>query len=130
MTPISHFSVYQTSLTNVTEQLVRDAVADLAKQLNATVITNMESVYWEHERVLIGLKSNELPNGIGVRVENGQLVICGDSYGQQAGFARLQQMIPEYVKLYKVKQKAKATAGVKSTQIRVREKELELVVGY
>jgi hypothetical protein len=131
---MSHFTVYTTALGEVTVQLVQDAVAELAKQIGATLITSMTSTYWEREKVLTGLKSAEVPNGIGVRVQNGQLQICGDPYQQHAGYAKLQSMIPKYVEMYKVKLSAKnkCVGGLraKSARIQIKERALELVVGY
>lgn len=125
---MSHFTTYRTALKNLTEAAVRDAVADLAKQLGATVITHMNSYYWDRQNILIGLVTKDLPNGIGVRVENGQLLIVGDPYGQKLAYERMQKLIPSYVKIHKVKLQAKnARLATKTT---IREREVELVVNY
>ena len=129
MNKISHFSVYKIALKNLTATAVVDALKELAKELGATIITSMTSEYWNREQVLTGLKMKDLPNGIGVRIENGQLVICGDPYNQHQQFERLKALIPQYIKIYGIKQKAKALPKV-TTRTRIMEREIELVVSY
>jgi len=126
---MSHFSVYKTALKNLTAATVVDALKELAKELGATIITSMTSEYWNREQVLTGLKMKDLPNGIGVRIENGQLVICGDPYNQHQQFERLKALIPQYIKIYGIKQKAKALPKV-TTRTRIMEREIELVISY
>ena len=126
---MSHFSVYRIALKNLSAAAVIDALKELAKELGATIITSMTSEYWNSEQVLIGLKMKDLSNGIGVRIENGQLVICGDSYNQHQQFERLKALIPQYIKIYGIKQKAKALPKV-TTRTKIMEREIELVVSY
>ncbi len=90
----------------------------MAKQIGATVITSMESTYWDRQRVVAGLKTKDVPNGIGVRVENGRLDICGDDYRQEEGFARMQKLITGYAKVHKVKMNAKFLK--RSTSVKIR----------
>ena len=126
---MSHFSVYRIALKNLSAAAVIDALKELAKELGATIITSMTSEYWSREQVLTGLKMKDLPNGIGVRIENGQLVICGDPYNQHQQFERLKALIPQYIKIYGIKQKAKALPKV-TTRTKIMEREIELVVNY
>lgn len=130
---MSHFSVYKTALKNLTAAAVVDALKELAKELGSTCFyqenATMTSEYWDKEQVLIALKMKDLPNGIGVRIENGQLVICGDPYNQDQQFERLKALIPQYIKIYGIKQKAKALPKV-TTKTKIMEREIELVVNY
>jgi hypothetical protein len=58
------------------------------------------------------------------------LKTCGDDYHQVEGFAKLKQMIPEYIKVWKIKQKAKTMSNVFGTCIKIKDKEIELLVNY
>ena len=115
--------------------MVINAVTELAKELakeGAEIITG--SIYNHYEQskqaILIGLKMNGLPNGIGVRIENGNLKICGDPYAQYAAYDRLKALIPNYAKVYQVKQKTRNNPRVLNTQTTIKGKEIELRVRY
>lgn len=128
---MSHFTTWQTTLKDVTEQMVKDAVTELAKELGATIITNIHNAYeMSNQAVLIGLTMAGLPNGIGVRIEGGQLVICGDPYSQNAAYERLTKLIPNYAKIYQVKQKAKNNPKVLGMTTKIKGKEIELRIRY
>lgn len=105
---------------------MRDAITDLAKQIGATVITSMESTFWERQHVTIGLKTSDVPNGIGVRVEAGRLVICGDDWNQEKGFAHMQKLITGYATVHKVKMNAKFMK--RSTTVKIRDDAIVLEV--
>lgn len=118
--------MYETKIENVSEQLVRDAIESLAAELDATVITNMTSDFWERQKVVAGLKMKGLDTGIGVRVDDGKLTVVGDPWGQEEQFERLQQLLPAAVQLQQVKRNAKNRRL--RTRMQVKEKELQLVV--
>jgi hypothetical protein len=104
---ISHFTTFSTELT-CTEQQAKAIIEELAKQIGATVIHSLTSYYWSRQGILIGLKNNDVPNGIGIRVENSRLVICGDSYQQSSGYSKISKLITGYGTIHKIKENAKA----------------------
>ena len=103
---MSHFTSYQTELKDVKTKTVEDAVSEIAKQMDAQVIHELQSNYWSGEDILIGLKTKDCSQGIGVRVKDGELTIVGDSY-MQPGFNRLKNLITNTTKMMKIKAKAK-----------------------
>ena len=132
---MSHFTIYETELQNVTEETVREAVEALAKELNATVVSSLESEYWRRERIVAGLKMPGLETGIGVRVVNGKMQIVGDDYRQAEQFARLQFLLPKAVEIQTIRNEAKKQmmmghSKILGTRMRLTEKKLELAVMY
>ena len=127
MKNLSHFTSYKTELTGVTVKQAQEAIEELAKQIGATVITSMSSVFWDRQNIVAGLKTNDVPNGIGVRVEEGRLVICGDNWNQELGFAKMQKLITGYATVHKVKMNAKMYKL--PTTVKIRDREILLEVG-
>ena len=124
---MSHFTTYLTELTNVTEQQIKDAVAQMAKMTNSKLITSIHNAYEQsNQKVLIGLTNEEIPQGIGVRVENKKLIICGDPYGQRAGFTKMQNLITQFGKLQRVQMNARANKIPYSLKLTKKELVMEL----
>lgn len=118
--------MYKTALRNVTVRQLTDAVNALAKELGATVITRIRDYYDNNVKIDIGLQMRGLPHGIGCRVVNGELRIVGDLYMQATEFARMQQLIPNFVKMHQVQQKAAAQRMRTKTSIKGSVVELEI----
>ena len=127
---MSHYSVYKTKVGNVNTELVKQAIRSLAREIGAEITNKVVTATGSAHSVLIGLKTNKLPNGIGFGVRNGVLTIHGDMYGQELEFRRISQLAQNYVKAYKVAQTARATYPTANIQISTRQKEviLEVVV--
>jgi len=114
-------------LLGVTVKQAQEAIKELAEQIGATTITSMTSTFWDRQSIVAGFKNKEVPNGIGVRVEGGSLVICGDPWNQEVGFEKMQKLITGYATVHKVKTNAKMYKL--PTTIKIREKEVLLLVG-
>jgi hypothetical protein len=125
---MSHFTTYKTELTGVTETQVRDAMQELAKQIGAHITTNATvKRFGYNENVLAELKNTDVPSGIGVRVQDGKLVVCGDDWNQEVGFAKMKKLIIGYATVHKVKMNAKLHKM--PATVKIREHEILLEVG-
>jgi len=126
---MSHFSVYKTKLGNVTTTLLKQAIASLARQIGAEVVTTVKDYYNRSYNVTIGLKNENLPNGIGFGVsKDGVLTIDGDAYGQWKEFNRIKVLAQNYIKAYKVAQNALAIRPTAKIQTKVLQREVVLEV--
>jgi len=120
---MSHYSIYKTKVGNINAVLLKQAIASLAREVGAEVVTSVFSWGDQKHDVLIGLRNNACPKGIGFGVdENGSLTIHGDAYGQVQEFNRLETLAQNYIKAYKVAQNALALCPTAKIQTKVLEK--------
>jgi len=125
---MSHLSIYKTGIGAVSASLVINAIRSLAKHINAEVVSEVSDVMNREQTVTIGLKTSELPNGIGFLVEGQKLNIIGDPWGVEQQFNELKTLAENYVKAYKCAVQARnvvPTAQVK-TEIKGRNVVLEV----
>jgi len=79
---VSHISLIKTRLKNVNKELLRQAVLALANELGAEVVDEITNYYGHRYKVFIGIRSTEIPHGIGFYVDSkGNVQLKGDFYG-------------------------------------------------
>jgi len=126
---MSHYSIYKTKVGNINAELLKQAIASLAREIGAEVVTAVFSWGDQKHDVLTGLKTANLPRGIGFGVDkDGTLTVHGDAYGQHEEFNRIQTLAQNYIKAYKVAQNARALNPRAKMQMTVRQKEVLLEV--
>jgi len=78
---MSHFSIVKISIRNPDVQLLKRVVEEIAKELNADIISTIRDFYGITLDVLIGIRNDVFRRGIGVRVnKKGEIEIVGDFY--------------------------------------------------
>ena len=78
---MSHFSIVKISIRNPDVQLLKRVVEEIAKELNADIISTIRDFYGNTLDVLIGIRNDVFRRGIGVRVnKKGEIEIVGDFY--------------------------------------------------
>jgi len=79
---MSHWSICRIRIKNPSLDLLKKVVEALAKELGGQVVYEIED-YYGHRRsdFLIGVKTYQIPRGIGVKVnEAGEVELVGDFY--------------------------------------------------
>lgn len=72
----------KTRLKNVNKELLRQAVLALANELGAEVVDEIVDYYGHRYKVFIGIRSAEIPRGIGFDIDSkGNVQLKGDFYG-------------------------------------------------
>jgi hypothetical protein len=126
---MSHYSVYKTKIGNVTVELLRQAITNLAREIGADVAAEVKDFMGHVHSVPIALRNANCPNGIGFGVDaKGNLTVHGDSFGQEAEFTRLQTLAQNYIKAYKVAQNARVLNPTARMRMAVKQKEVVLEV--
>jgi hypothetical protein len=110
---MSHLSVYKTDLKNVTTTFLINAINQFVKNQPGLQICNKLTGYASGAKIDIGIKGTGCQNGIGFSVENGQLVIKGDAWGQDREFNRLKDLVPSYMRAMIVARNAPNVFGAK-----------------
>lgn len=94
MNAISHYTIYKTCIDNITSQQLRDAINLLSKLIpGSEIIYQNETYQGETQTFEIGIKSRELPNGMGFSVCDGKVYIHGDEYMQRGEFNRIKKLV-------------------------------------
>ncbi len=117
---MSHFTIYTTDLKNITPQILEAAIKALASQIGADIVTKIEDYYGNVHDVTIGLKTQIMVRGIGFSVENTNLKIHGDNYGQVTEWDRVQTLAKNMIKAYQVAQKAQSLYPGSTMQTHIR----------
>jgi hypothetical protein len=127
---LSHFSVYKTDVGAVSASLVRDAIRSLAKRINAEVVEVIKDEMQRERQVVIGLKTCEVPNGIGFDVQNQTLTVIGDSWGVEQQFNDLKTLAVNYVKAYKCAVQARNIVPNAQITTKIQGRNVVLEVAY
>jgi len=93
---MSSFTIYKTAIGNLTAAIVRGMIDWFAKQAGAQAFYgSMTHKYSEGvQHVIAGFRTQDLPEGIGVNLDGaGNLIICGDPYGQEKAYAKYKAML-------------------------------------
>ena len=116
----------------ISEQLLKDAIKALCKELTgASLTTIIQDFNGNNHNVLVGIKSKELPRGIGFNLDpNGNMVVIGDGYGNYGTWERYSTLGQNYAKAFKVLQNVKAKNPNATARMQVREKAVELEVAF
>ena len=95
---MSHFSIVKISIRNPDVQLLKRVVEEIAKELNADIISTIRDFYGITLDVLIGIRNDVFRRGIGVRVNNkGEIEIVGDFYRiPMSEIERFKQLLTQY----------------------------------
>jgi len=132
VTILSHITVYTTKIGQVSASIVTNAITKLAQELKAETITRINNYYGQPaDKVLIGLRTHDCPNGIGVNVDSkGNMTFIGDPYNQQYGWDNLKTLATNTVKAYKVAATARLQYPAAKINIRTNQenKEIQLEV--
>ena len=129
---MSQFSIFKTSVGVISEQLLKDAIKALCKELTgASLTTVIQDFNGNNHNVLVGIKSDELPRGIGFNLDsNGNMVVIGDGYGSYGTWEKYSTLGQNYAKAFKVLQNVKAKNPHATARMQVREKAVELEVAF
>ncbi|MCX8205544.1 MAG: hypothetical protein N3H31_07840 [Candidatus Nezhaarchaeota archaeon] len=93
---MSHFTLIKIKIKDPNVQLLKKAIEQVAKELNATIITQVQDYYGRGKDVIIGLKNNEFYRGVGVIVEGGEIKLIGDFWGvKQSYIDQFQQLLTQ-----------------------------------
>lgn len=93
---MSHFTLIKIKIKDPNVQLLKKAIEQVAKELNATIITQVQDYYGRAKDVIIGLKNNEFCRGVGVIVEGGEIKLIGDFWGvKQSYIDQFQQLLTQ-----------------------------------
>jgi len=111
---MSHLTVYSTELTGLSKQLLSQALRDLAKEIGATVTSQIVDYYGDRKTVDVALHMKTLTGysdnrGIGFNIKNGTLEIVGDNWGFEKEFDRMKDLVTSYVGAHKVAMIARAS---------------------
>ena len=129
---MSNFSIYKTSVGQINEQLLKDCIKALCKELvGAELTTVIQDYNGNNHNVLVGIKSKELPRGIGWnRDVNGNMVAVGDSYGCYQAWEKYSTLGQNYAKAFKVLQNVRSKNPNATARMQVREKAVEMEVQF
>jgi hypothetical protein len=105
---MSQFRVCKLKITNANLQTLRLAVEELAKALGGEVVSSVRDYYGHVQEVPVGLRTQELRRGIGFRIENGQIVSVGDSWGVSSEYRDMEKALAKYYTAAALSQKLKA----------------------
>jgi len=124
-------SVYKTTISNITKAFLVQAVNSFVKSQGGQIITSLTAYGGAKHDIDIGIKNQNLPNGIGFSVNSkGELEIKGDSWMQNQEFDRMRTLIPNYIKAYKATINAKAQHPTATFNVQVQQKQVLLEVCY
>ena len=76
---MSHYGIYKTKIKYANSEIAQRAVELLAQKYGTAAQSTIKTFY-KNEKVLAGFNCEQIPYGIGVRIEHNKLVIVGDSY--------------------------------------------------
>lgn len=128
---MSHFTIYKTKIGNVTFSSLKSAVESLARQISAVVCQEVEDYYGNKQKVAIGLRTKQLPMGIGFNIsKEGMLQVQGDSFGVEEEFQKLQMLTTNYVKAYKCAIKAASMSSFARVQTKIEGQNVILEVAF
>lgn len=93
---MSHYSLIKLKIKNPNMQLLKNVIQQICGELHATIVTSIKDYYGNTRTdFLIGFKSAELPNGVGIKVENGEVQIVGDFFLAKIKEGYLQNLISQ-----------------------------------
>lgn len=88
---MSHFSLLKVKIKNPNIQLLKKAVEQVAKELNATIVNQITDYYGRvRNDIIIGIKNDVFHRGIGIIVENNEVKLIGDFWG--VGKAKVEEI--------------------------------------
>ena len=96
---MSHYSIMKIKLKNVNEELLIEAVKELAKEINAQIVDQIHDYYGRvRTDFLIALKNSGFYRGVGIRInqETGEVELVGDFYGYRVHPKALEKLIAQY----------------------------------
>lgn len=117
---MSHYTIFQCKLENVTKQQLNDAINLLAKLIpGAQIIYKNKTFDGETQTFDIGIKCPELPNGMGFSVCDGKVYIHGDPYHQEKMYVKISQLVEkgDIFIASKINQNAKAARHQTKTEL-------------
>jgi hypothetical protein len=94
---MSHFSVNKIKLKNPNAQLLKSTVEQIAKQLGGEVVSEVRDFGGNVRRdILIGIRTEEISRGIGVKVSpSGEVQIVGDRWGVESEVRQFEEMLTQ-----------------------------------
>jgi hypothetical protein len=94
---MSHFSLIKISIKNPILSLLKKAVEEIARELNAETVHQIHDYYGRARTdIVVGLKNNVFRRGVGLIVTQDGVQLIGDFYNVPAGeVEKLKQMITQ-----------------------------------
>jgi hypothetical protein len=92
---MSHFSLIKISIKNPIQSLLKKAVEEVARELNAEIVHQIHDYYGRARTdIVIGLKNNVFHRGVGLIVTQDGVQLVGDFYNiPSMEVERLKRMI-------------------------------------
>jgi hypothetical protein len=94
---MSHFSIIRITIKNPDLQLLKRAVEEIAKELNAEITNVIRDYYGTALNVPIGIRNNVFRRGIGVVINQRGVEVIGDFYDVPASeVEKFKQLLSQY----------------------------------
>lgn len=93
---MSHIAITKVQLKNPDPQLLKKTVAQLAKELNGSVVTEIVDYNGRKENVPLALKTPKIFRGVGILIdENGEVKFKGDFWHYQKEIQKLKKQLTQ-----------------------------------
>jgi len=106
-------------IKNANEQVLQETVRLLSSMIGAQIINRVKIWGGQTVDVPCGLQMTELKNGIGFRVQDGEIVSDGDPYGQREAYERAETLVKQTYGYVDSMQKLRSKGFIINSNIKI-----------